>query len=116
MEDDRIKQELSQPAVKARCLSLEDIIGNLQKHKEFLRDRFGVIRIGIFGSFTRGEQDASSDVDMIVEMEPNKKNIHCFLQLKRFLEKETERTIDLGFEHALKPTVKETICKQVIYV
>jgi predicted nucleotidyltransferase len=97
-------------------LSLEDIIKHLQRNKGYLYDRFGVIRIGVFGSFARGEYTSSSDIDMVVEMEGNRKNIHSFLQLKRYLEKETARKIDLGFEHSLKPIVKERIKEQIIYV
>jgi uncharacterized protein len=96
--------------------SLDDIILNLRKNKRFLREQYGVTRIGIFGSFARGEQNASSDVDLIVEIEPTKKSLHSFLELKRFLERETERRIDLGLESALKPVIREKIKKQVIYV
>lgn len=97
-------------------LSLKDIIKHLQRNKGYLYDRFGVTSIGIFGSFVRGEHTSSSDIDMVVEMEENRKNIHSFLQLKRYLEKETARKIDLGFEHSLKPIVKERIKEQIIYV
>jgi hypothetical protein len=96
--------------------SLKDIIDYFHKNKIVLYERFGVTRIGIFGSFARGEQSLSSDIDLIVDMEGKKKDIHNFLQLKRFLEKETKRKIDLGFEHSLKPIVKEKIGKHIIYV
>ena len=96
--------------------SLKDIINYFQKNKIVLHERFGVTRIGIFGSFAREEQSPSSDIDLIVDMEGKKKNIHNFLQLKRFLEKETEKKIDLGFEHSLKPIVREKIGKHIIYV
>jgi len=85
-------------------------------NKRYLYDNFGVTRIGIFGSFARGENNFSSDLDIIVEMERDKKNIHSFLQLKRYLEKETARKVDLGFEHSLKPIVKEKLKNQIIYV
>lgn len=97
-------------------LSLKDIIGNLQRNKRYLYEKFGVTRIGIFGSFIRGENTFSSDIDVVVEMEEDKKNIHSFFALKRYLEKETARRIDLGFEHSLKPIVKERIKKQIVYV
>jgi predicted nucleotidyltransferase len=117
MDDNYVEkiESFGHPATK-EGLSLKDVLHNLRKNRKLLRDRFGVTRIGIFGSFVRGEQSASSDIDMIVEIEPSKKNIHCFLQLKRFLENETARRIDIGFEHTLKPIVKERIRKQVVYV
>ena len=95
--------------------SADEIISFLRLNRELLNKSFGVIRIGIFGSFARGEQSVTSDIDMVVEMDKDKKNIHSFLKLKRFLENEMEREIDLGFEHSLKPAVKEKVIKQIIY-
>ena len=96
--------------------TIEEIVEYLKKNKRFLYERFGVTRMGIFGSFVQGDQAASSDIDLIVDIEKARKNIHSFLQLKRFLEKELARTIDLGFEHSLKPVVREKIKGQIIYV
>ena len=96
--------------------SIDQIVEYLKKNKRFLYDRFGVTRMGIFGSFVQGDQVASSDIDMIVDIEKARKNIHSFLQLKRYLEKELEKKIDLGFEHSLKPILRDKIKKQVIYV
>ena len=97
-------------------LSIDEIIAYLRKNREYFHDRFGVTSMGIFGSFIRGEQTSSSDIDIIIEMEKNKKSIHSFLQLKRFIEKEIERKVDLGFEHSLKPAIREKIKEQIIYV
>lgn len=96
--------------------SIEDIIAYLKNNKSLFYERFGVTRVGIFGSFTREDQTFSSDIDMVVEIEKNRKNIHSFLEMKRFLEKELARKIDLGFEHSLKPIVREKIKGQIIYV
>ncbi len=96
--------------------SMEEIVEYLKKNKRFLYERFGVTKMGIFGSFVRGEQVVSSDIDMIVDIEKARKNIHSFLQLKRFLEKELEKKIDLGFEASLKPIVRNKIREQIIYV
>ena len=61
-------------------------------------------------------QISSSDIDMVVELEKSRKNIHSFLQLKRFLEQELKRKVDIGFEHTLKPVIKDKIQKEIIYV
>ena len=97
-------------------LSIDEIIAYLRKNRKYFHDRFGVTSMGIFGSFIRGEQTSSSDIDIIIEMEKTKKSIHSFLQLKRFIEKEIERKVDLGFEHSLKPAIREKIKEQIIYV
>src|SRR3989344_8610736 len=94
--------------------SIEEIVAYLKNNKSFFYERFGVTRMGIFGSFARGEQTFSSDIDMVIEIEKSRKNIHSFLQIKRFLEKELVRKIDLGFEHSLKPVIREKIKGQII--
>lgn len=99
-----------------RMSTIEEIVAYLKENKRLFHDRFGVTRMGIFGSFTRGKQVSSSDIDVVVEIEKDKKNIHSFLQLKRVLEKDLAREIDLGFEHSLKPIVREKIKGQIIYV
>jgi len=96
--------------------SANEVIAYLKKNRKFFHEMFGVTRIGIFGSFVRGEQTSSSDIDIVVEMEKGKKNLHNFLQLKRLLEKETARKIDLGLEHSLKPAIRDKIKEQIIYV
>ncbi len=94
----------------------EEIVEYLRTNKKVLRDNFGVTRLGIFGSFVRHTQHISSDIDLIVEFEKGRKNIHTFLRLKRFLEKEFARKVDIGFEHSLKPVVRENIKGRILYV
>ena len=96
--------------------SIQEVLAYLKNNKRFFYDEFGVTRIGIFGSFARDEQTRSSDIDVVVEIQKDRKNIHTFMRLKRFLEKELSRRIDLGFEHSLKPIVREKIKEQIIYV
>ncbi|MCR4321780.1 MAG: nucleotidyltransferase domain-containing protein [Candidatus Brocadiaceae bacterium] len=96
--------------------SLEEVVAYLKKNKTYLYDRFGVTSIGVFGSFVKGEQTAHSDVDMVIEMEKNRKNIHSFLHLKRLIEKEIERKVDIGFEDSLKPAIRDKVKGQIVYV
>jgi predicted nucleotidyltransferase len=96
--------------------SINEIIKYLNNNKMLLHEKFGVNRIGIFGSFAKKSQAISSDIDLVIEIEKGRKNIHSFMQLKRFLEKEMERKVDLGFEHTLKPVIKDKIKEEIIYV
>jgi len=96
--------------------SIDEIVTYLRNNKRSFYDRFGVIRMGVFGSFVQGGQTNSSDIDMVVEFEQSRKNIHSFLQLKRLLEEELARKVDLGFEHSLKPILRENIKGKIIYV
>ena len=96
--------------------TLEDIIGPLLKKKQFFYDHFGVIRMGIFGSFAQGTQKDTSDIDIVIELKKEKKNLHNFLKLKNLLESEFGRSVDLGFEHTLKPNVREKLKGKITYV
>ncbi len=80
------------------------------------KKEFGVTRIGLFGSFVQGKANPSSDIDIVIEMDREKKSLHNFMQLRRLLEQQTERKIDLGFEKSLKPIVKKSLKNQIIYV
>ncbi|AQV03101.2 nucleotidyltransferase family protein [Desulfococcus multivorans] len=108
-------EPLKKARSKAPMSSKEDVLRYLKENKHFFQETFGVTRIGIFGSFAQDRQMDSSDIDMVVEFEKDKKNIHNFLRLKRFLEHQLERKVDLGFEHALKPAVREKIRGTILY-
>jgi predicted nucleotidyltransferase len=97
-------------------LTEEQILSLIKSHKDDFHERYGVYRIGLFGSFARNEQTEASDVDIAIEMEPAKKNIHNFLAFKRHLEKELGRKVDLGIEGAMKPEARKFIEKEIIYV
>jgi uncharacterized protein len=94
----------------------DELVAYLRNKKAYFREKFGVTRMGVFGSFSQGAQNTKSDIDLVVEFEKSRKNIHTYLQLRRLLEKELSRKVDLGFEHSLKPLVRERIKRKVIYV
>lgn len=95
--------------------SKDEVLKYLSKNKKMFWDEFGVNRIGVFGSFSKGLQTPSSDIDIIVGIEKAHKNIYNFFCFKRFLENELGRDVDLGFEQSLKPAVREKVKGQIIY-
>lgn len=48
-------------------LNKENIIEFIRKNKTFLHDKFGVLSIGLMGSYARDEQTADSDIDFMVK-------------------------------------------------
>ena len=48
-----------------------EVIDLLRAAEPDLRDRFGVKRLALFGSYARGEQQEGSDVDVLVEVDPS---------------------------------------------
>ena len=93
-----------------------DIVRILSTKKQELLEVHGVTRIGLFGSYARQSAGDDSDIDIMVEIEDEKKTLRNFFDLKRNLEKVLEKKVDLGISSTLKPLVKETAEKDVIYV
>lgn len=86
----------------------------IHEHRDTLRDKYLVREIGIFGSVARGEQTASSDIDVLVEFsEPV--GFFVFLDLEDFLSRMLDRKVDLVTKRALKPAVKDQILKDAVY-
>lgn len=92
-----------------------DAISTLKKHEKFIYQKFGVKRIGIFGSFARGEEREDSDLDVLVVFEEGQKTFDNYMELKFYLEDLFGREVDLVTEKALKPQLKDIIMKDVVY-
>ena len=89
---------------------------NILKEREGeMRIKFHVSRIGVFGSFARGEGRKESDVDVLVEFEEGFKTFDNFMDLKYYLEDIFSRNVDLITVNALKPQLKDDILQDVIY-
>ena len=88
---------------------------SLQQHKPMLKRRFGIARIGIFGSFARGEERPDSDLDVLVCFEEGEKTFDNFMGVKFYLEELFGRNVDLVTDAALKPLIRDSILKDVVY-
>lgn len=85
----------------------------LKKHKPFLKKNFKVEKMGIFGSYARNEQSKDSDIDIIVKFSDVVG--WEFIDLKEYLEKILDLEVDLVTIKALKPQLRESILKEVVY-
>lgn len=92
----------------------EQVFALLRRHQPDLR-RFGVQRCGVFGSFVRGEAQAQSDVDILVEFIPAQKTFDNFIYLAFFLEDLFGRTVDLITPESLSPYIGPHILREVEY-
>ncbi len=98
--------------------TLEEIKNTLARHKEKLRQNYKVKKIGIFGSYARGEQKEDSDVDLVVEFE---KPIGLkFMELSDYIEKALGKKVDIltpaGINSIRVKKVAEDIKKSIVYV
>ncbi len=95
----------------------KEILDFLTQNKKYFRERFGIVKIGLFGSYAKSEQTDVSDIDIIVEFERNTPNLFDKkTELKSFIGKQFDIQVDIAREKYLKPYFKETILKETIYV
>ena len=92
---------------------LDGIETRLRDLKPELERRFGVRRIGVFGSVARGEEDAGSDVDILVELaEPIGWEL---LDLQDRLEEVLGRRVDLVTIGALREEMSASVMREVVF-
>lgn len=90
------------------------ILKTLEDNQDKIR-RFGVRKIGIFGSFARRSQTQKSDIDILVEFQRGQKSFDNYMELKELLQALLNRKIDLVTKEALKSRIKLSILKETQY-
>ncbi|MBF0566032.1 MAG: nucleotidyltransferase family protein [Nitrospirae bacterium] len=101
-----------------KTLSREDVIAILKKESVFLSEKYGVKKIGLFGSFAREEQNMKSDVDIVVEL--SRPIGLKFVELADYLEESLGRKVDIltpdGVEGIRIKSVANEIKRNIVYV
>jgi len=78
--------------------------------------KFGIARIGLFGSFRRNQAGRQSDVDLLVDFESGRKTFDNFIDACFYLEDILGRKVELITEEALSPYLKDSILEEIEYV
>ncbi len=91
-----------------------EILKVLKRERIFLNEKFNVKSIGIFGSYARGEQTKTSDIDMLVEFDAPV-GFFKFIELEEYLSEKLGVKVDLVTPDALKPLIKPHIIEEAIY-
>ncbi len=92
-----------------------DAIELLKKHEHEIKERFALEKIGIFGSYARGEEKPDSDVDVLIQFEKGSETFDNYMDLKYYLEDMFHSPVDLVTIDALRPQLKADILAQVSY-
>jgi uncharacterized protein len=93
----------------------QDILDVLDRNRSYLKG-LGIKKIGLFGSFVRGDQSSNSDIDLLVEFEPGRKSFDTFMDLSFFLKEVLQHRIELITVESLSPYLGPHILKEVQYV
>lgn len=96
-------------------LRREDVLRILGAHRGELAKRYGVTRLGIFGSVARNEASDDSDVDIVVETQVP--DLLMMVNLKEDLEQLLQRKVDLvRYRVRMNPFLKKRIDNEARYV
>jgi predicted nucleotidyltransferase len=95
-------------------LTREEALKILQDNKERFAEKYGVTKLGLFGSFARNEATDASDVDVCVEMPPDFFSVEA---VREELESSFRRSVDIiRLREDLRELFKERLRKETVYV
>jgi len=110
--------------MKIKNLTKDEIIDKLKEHKDDLK-KYGVKRVGLFGSFVSGKQKRESDIDLVVEFDSSffgkdfKGLFDAYIGLSSYLENLFKRKVDIltpiSIETIRIKEVAEEIKRSIVY-
>lgn len=93
----------------------QEILDRLRAYNEQFADKYGIEKLGLFGSVARGEQDEKSDIDVIIEME--RPSLFRCNGIREELEKLFRRKVDLITLHEnLFQSFRQNVERDAVYV
>ncbi|MEN6517320.1 MAG: nucleotidyltransferase family protein [Methanospirillum sp.] len=102
-------------ATARRRVTLEELKTALRALLPSLEREYGVSSIEIFGSYVRGEQDEESDLDLLVEFDPEwDLSLFDFARLQRTLGESLGVRVDLVEKRSIKPRLRDRILHEAI--
>jgi len=95
-------------------LNSEKILELIQKNHYEIK-KYGVKKIGLFGSYLRKQQKKDSDIDILIEFYKGKKTFDNYMDLKFYLEDLFHCDVDLIIKEAIRVELKSNILRSVRY-
>ncbi|MBC9786103.1 nucleotidyltransferase family protein [Heliobacterium chlorum] len=85
----------------------------IKEKSEPILKKYGIVRAYMFGSFARGEQKETSDVDLLIEYGGSKEklSLFSFVELKEKLEESLQRKVDLTTEMGLTERIRNNVLR-----
>ena len=94
---------------------LQSVLGMLRAHESHLR-QLGVVHVGVFGSVVRGEAKATSDIDVLVELNESRPiGIFEYSRLKLYINQIFNGSSDVVNRRTLKPLLQASILRDTIH-
>ena len=89
-------------------MGADKIIAVLRDNRKDI-EKYGVDRIGLFGSYGKGEQITNSDVDILVKLKKERKTFNNYMDLKFYLEDLLGEKVDLVIAENIKMELRNEI-------
>ena len=97
--------------------TLAEIKQILQKQKFYLHERYGVLELGVFGSYVRNEQDKASDIDILVDLDETAGiDLLDMVNLERYLSELLGVDVDVAIKSSLRKRVGQRILNEVVSI
>jgi predicted nucleotidyltransferase len=94
----------------------DSILATIKTHKQNLF-KFGIRNIGLFGSYVRNEQSDKSDIDILIDFDPDKENFDNYMAVCDLIEGLFKtRKIEIVTKNGLSPYIGPGILNEVVYV
>lgn len=96
-------------------MNRNDILNVLKNYKEVNKVKYGLVELGVFGSFARNEQTVQSDIDIVLQTKtPNLFNI---VHIKDDLQNELHLSVDIvRLRKKMNPSLRRRIEEEAVYV
>lgn len=98
-----------------QMLSQTEVLEVLSNNLITWKEKYGVKRIALFGSYSRGEQKETSDIDLLVDFAENSMTFDNYMELKFDLEDLFQTPVDLVIIEDIKPALKQSILRSAKY-
>lgn len=96
---------------------LKEIEQKLAQNIDQIKQQYQIKQLGIFGSYIRGEATENSDLDILVEFEPQARfGLLTFCELENYLSELLTIDVDLVIKDGLKPQIGKNILREVVYL
>jgi predicted nucleotidyltransferase len=93
--------------------NIDEIKKIINDQRPFLKSKFKVKSISLFGSYVKSKQKSSSDIDILVEFSKTIDLIR-FIELENYLSDIIGLKVDLVMRSALKTQIKDNILNEAI--
>ena len=111
-----LKKDLYIWTIRKEMTTKDYILSTIKSHKAELI-KFGIQNVGLFGSYLRDEQSKKSDIDILIDFDPDKESLDNYMAVYDIFERlfKNEK-VEIVTRNGLSPYIGPKILKEVLYV